>query len=374
MEKPLWAFASGPHGGDRERIILPLHVYKIVNGLLAGQNVVFWQSLFHYQGGQWNHLVAKNEKACKRNYWKSSSKASKFCDNVETGSAECVTLSVRAHEAPNHTVAHRLHVKDGGLGDDHWPVSGVTLQLGFGPLYRKLPRRIVVGLWHGHEPVLPHELTKILKLILGKFWFNADWSKKRRGRAASGAPWCGSLSLCPRSPRWLRAGPPGWSGCCWGRVERSRPRGCWACGWWPLTLTSSAVPAAPIDLGDEFIVFKFSAEILALKNLPFHFTIEEKVCQTRWRATVYVCRGDAIRSSAVMQLWNSRTDDFSDLIFAYFFLHVSLQTFRPASTHRCCCCVACTTSAWPSLSVRFLECWCRPCVSLLLKTERHYYS
>lgn len=41
MKKPLWAFASGPHGGDRERVILPLHVYKIVNGLLAGQNVFF---------------------------------------------------------------------------------------------------------------------------------------------------------------------------------------------------------------------------------------------------------------------------------------------------------------------------------------------
>lgn len=40
-KKPLWAFASGPHGGDRERVILPLHVYKIVNGLLAGQNVFF---------------------------------------------------------------------------------------------------------------------------------------------------------------------------------------------------------------------------------------------------------------------------------------------------------------------------------------------
>jgi len=32
--------------------------------------------------------------------------------------------------------AHRLHVEDGGLGDDHWPVSGVTLQLSFGPLNR----------------------------------------------------------------------------------------------------------------------------------------------------------------------------------------------------------------------------------------------
>lgn len=40
-KKPLWAFASGPHGGDRERVVLPLHVYKIVNGLLAGQNVFF---------------------------------------------------------------------------------------------------------------------------------------------------------------------------------------------------------------------------------------------------------------------------------------------------------------------------------------------
>lgn len=108
----------------------------------------------------------KREGMQKRNHWKRSSTAGNFCDNVETGSAECATLSACAREAPNHTAAHRLHVKDGGLGDDHWPVSGVTLQLGFGPLCRKLPRRVVVGLGHGHEPVLPHELPKILKTIL----------------------------------------------------------------------------------------------------------------------------------------------------------------------------------------------------------------
>lgn len=31
-------------------------------------------------------------------------------------------------------VTHCLHVEDGGLGDDHGPVSSVALQLGFGPL------------------------------------------------------------------------------------------------------------------------------------------------------------------------------------------------------------------------------------------------
>lgn len=64
-KKPFWAFASGPHGGDGERVILPLHVNKIVNGLLAGENVFFWQSLFHYQVGQWHHLVVKFKKAGK---------------------------------------------------------------------------------------------------------------------------------------------------------------------------------------------------------------------------------------------------------------------------------------------------------------------
>lgn len=33
--------------------------------------------------------------------------------------------------------------------------------------------------------------------------------------------------------------------------------------------------------------------------------------------------------------------------------------------------MACTTSASPSLSVRFPGCWCRPCASLLLGTEIH---
>lgn len=70
-----------------------------------------------------------------------------------------------AREAPNHSAAHRLHVEDGGLGDDHWPVSGVALQLGFGPLRWKLPRRVVAGLRDGHEPVLPHELAEILEMI-----------------------------------------------------------------------------------------------------------------------------------------------------------------------------------------------------------------
>lgn len=88
--------------------------------------------------------MATNENACKeRKKWKRASEARKFC------------------------AAHRLHVKDGGLGDDHGPVSGVALQLGFGSLCRELPGRVVVGLWHGHEPVLPHELAKILQNHFG---------------------------------------------------------------------------------------------------------------------------------------------------------------------------------------------------------------
>lgn len=87
------------------------------------------------------------------------------CDNVTAGSEECLTWSGCAREAPNHSAAHRLHVEDGGLGDDHGPVSGVALQLGFGPLSWELPRRVVAGLRDGHEPVLPHELAEILEKI-----------------------------------------------------------------------------------------------------------------------------------------------------------------------------------------------------------------
>lgn len=195
-------------------------------------------------------------------------------------------------------------------------------------------------------------------------------------------PWCGSLSLCRRSPRWSKAGPPGWSGCCWARARRSRPRGCWACGWWPLTPTSSAAPAAPSDLRDELIVFKRVQRVnYSYDKMLIGFTIEKKICQARWRATVYVCWGDAICSGAVMQLWNSTTDTslWSHHIqtlttpcshLSGVFQCLSLKP-APASAHLCCCSAACTTSAWPSLSARFPECWCRPCASLLLRTEIH---
>lgn len=59
--------------------------------------------------------------------------------------------------------SHRLHVQDGGLGDDHRPVPRVTFQLGFGSLGRHFPSRVKRGLGEGCESVLSHKLTKILK-------------------------------------------------------------------------------------------------------------------------------------------------------------------------------------------------------------------
>lgn len=59
--------------------------------------------------------------------------------------------------------AYCLHVEDGGLGDDHRPVSSVPLQLGFGSLGRQFPRRIQRRFREGCESVLPHEFTKVLR-------------------------------------------------------------------------------------------------------------------------------------------------------------------------------------------------------------------
>lgn len=144
-----------------------------------------------------------------------------------------------------------LHVEDGGLGDYHWPVTSVTFQLGFGPLSGQFSRGVMGRLWHWCEPVLPHKFTKVLKqtknnscylkTILFYYIILHRWG-------VLNPQWCGSLSLGLRSPRWWRVGPQGWSGCCWAHAGRSRLRGCWACGWWPLTRTSSAAPVAPIDL------------------------------------------------------------------------------------------------------------------------------
>lgn len=126
---------------------------------------------------------------------------------------------------------HRLHVEDGSLGDDHWPVSGVTFQLSFGPFYRQFPWRIMRSLRHRSQPVVPHKFTKVLRE-------NGNAEVKscvtfQRGCSELNARWFCSPSLGRRSPRWWRAGPPRWSGCCWGHAGRSRLRGCWACGWWP---------------------------------------------------------------------------------------------------------------------------------------------
>lgn len=131
--------------------------------------------------------------------------------------------------------------------------------------------------------------------------------------------WCGSLSLGLRSPRWWRAGPPGWSGCCWAHAGRSRLRGCWACGWWPLTPTFSAAPAAPTDLRS---IRNRSSQTNCLQINSgqgngtmgkvqtkwgfIQLTVQEKVCQT-WRGTtVHVCGGDAIGSRTVMQFWGGK--------------------------------------------------------------------
>lgn len=68
--------------------------------------------------------------------------------------------------------AHRLHVEDGGLGDDHWPIASVTLQLGFGPLRRGLPSSLSVwGLWDRSQTILPHELSEVLQQTPQKYWY-----------------------------------------------------------------------------------------------------------------------------------------------------------------------------------------------------------
>ena len=59
-------------------------------------------------------------------------------------------------------VSYRLHVEDGGLGDDHGPVAGVALQLGLGPVGGEPPPEVGGRLCDRSEPVLPHELPKVL--------------------------------------------------------------------------------------------------------------------------------------------------------------------------------------------------------------------
>lgn len=67
--------------------------------------------------------------------------------------------------------SHRLHVQDGGLGDDHRPVPRVTFQLCFGSLGRHFPRWVKRGFGEGCESVLSHKLTKILKDFFFIFLF-----------------------------------------------------------------------------------------------------------------------------------------------------------------------------------------------------------
>lgn len=59
--------------------------------------------------------------------------------------------------------SYRLHVQDGGLGDDHRPVARVTLKLCFGSFGRRFARRIQGGLGEGCKSVLSHKLAKILR-------------------------------------------------------------------------------------------------------------------------------------------------------------------------------------------------------------------
>jgi len=56
-EIPLGAFASGSHCGNGEWVVLPLHVYQVIDSFLAGQNVLLSESFFHYQVSQRNHLL-----------------------------------------------------------------------------------------------------------------------------------------------------------------------------------------------------------------------------------------------------------------------------------------------------------------------------
>ena len=58
---------------------------------------------------------------------------------------------------------YRLHVEDGGLGDDHGPVAGVALQLGLGPVGGEPPPGVGRRLCDRSQPVLPHELPKVLR-------------------------------------------------------------------------------------------------------------------------------------------------------------------------------------------------------------------
>lgn len=67
--------------------------------------------------------------------------------------------------------SHRLHVQDGGLGDDHRPVPRVTFQLCFGSLGWRFPRWVKRGFGEGCESVLSHKLTKILKGTDFLFYF-----------------------------------------------------------------------------------------------------------------------------------------------------------------------------------------------------------
>lgn len=54
---PLGAFASRSYSGNGEWVVLSLHIYQVVNGLLAGENILICQSLFYYQVSQRNHLI-----------------------------------------------------------------------------------------------------------------------------------------------------------------------------------------------------------------------------------------------------------------------------------------------------------------------------
>lgn len=82
--------------------------------------------------------------------------------NLKRDKAGLMAVLIEEQEKTTEA-SHRLHVQDGGLGDDHRPVPSVTFQLCFGSLGRRFPRWVKRGFGEGCESILSHKLTKILK-------------------------------------------------------------------------------------------------------------------------------------------------------------------------------------------------------------------
>lgn len=60
-------------------------------------------------------------------------------------------------------VTHCLHIENSGLGNNHRPVTCVSLQLCFRPLERRSSCRVHQHMWKCSEAILPHKLAKILQ-------------------------------------------------------------------------------------------------------------------------------------------------------------------------------------------------------------------